>query len=104
MREHRIDLTGHRTKHLNEFAGQRFSHVVTICDRVREICPQFRGHPQLIHWSFADPAAGDDETTYPAFQRLAGDLRTRVSFLLQLIIPAGTAAADVAEAKHRAPT
>ncbi len=88
MREHGIDAAGRRAKHLSEFAGQRFDLVVTLCDRVREICPDFPGHPELIHWSIADPADGDgdgDEQSYPAFQRMASDLRTRVGFLLHLI-------------------
>jgi hypothetical protein len=49
MREHGIDISGHRSKHLEEFAGQRFGYVITLCDRVREVCPEFPGHPQLIH-------------------------------------------------------
>ena len=56
MREHGIDISGWRSKHLEEFAGQRFGYVITLCDRVREVCPDFPGHPQLIHWSVADPA------------------------------------------------
>ena len=50
MREHGIDISGRRSKHLEEFAGQRFGYVITLCDRVREVCPEFPGHPQLIHW------------------------------------------------------
>jgi protein-tyrosine-phosphatase/DNA-binding transcriptional ArsR family regulator len=85
MREHGIDLAGARTKHLSEFAGHRFDHVVTLCDRVREICPQFPGHPDLIHWSIPDPASGSEVASYPAFQRMAEDVRIRVGFLLHLI-------------------
>ena len=86
MREHGIDLSGRHAKHLSEFAGQRFSYVITLCDRVREICPEFPGPPALIHWSMADPAreaAGED--SYPAFQRAAASLRTRIGFLLHRI-------------------
>ena len=56
MREHGIDISGCRSKHLEEFSGQRFGYVITLCDRVREVCPEFPGHPRLIHWSIADPA------------------------------------------------
>jgi protein-tyrosine-phosphatase len=45
MREHGIDISGRRSKHLEEFSGQRFGYVVTLCDRVREVCPDFPGHP-----------------------------------------------------------
>jgi protein-tyrosine-phosphatase len=80
MREHGIDICGRRSKHLAEFAGQRFGYVITLCDRVREVCPEFPGHPQLIHWSIADPAGEADARA--AFRRVAAGLRTRIGFLL----------------------
>jgi protein-tyrosine-phosphatase/DNA-binding transcriptional ArsR family regulator len=82
-----IDIAGRRSKHLDEFAGERFDYVITLCDRVREVCPEFGGHPNLIHWSVADPAqSGDtDEQTYPAFERTADELALRIPFLLELI-------------------
>ncbi|MDT3443387.1 MULTISPECIES: ArsR family transcriptional regulator [unclassified Pseudofrankia] len=82
-----IDLSGRRAKHLNAFIGQRFDHVISLCDRVREVCPDFPGHPNLIHWSIPDPALdGDtDDETYPSFERLAVDLETRIRFLLHVI-------------------
>jgi ArsR family transcriptional regulator, arsenate/arsenite/antimonite-responsive transcriptional repressor / arsenate reductase (thioredoxin) len=84
MREAGIDLASHRPKHLEVFAAESFDLVVTLCDRVREVCPEFPGHPRYIHWSIADPAAssGPDEQTYPAFQQLAAELETRIGFLL----------------------
>ncbi|MGO9955413.1 MAG: MarR family transcriptional regulator [Solirubrobacteraceae bacterium] len=87
MREHGIDLAGRRAKPLSEFSGQRFDYVVTLCDRVREVCPEFPGHPGLIHWSTPDPAAEGttDREAYPAFQRTATELATRIGFLLVLI-------------------
>jgi ArsR family transcriptional regulator, arsenate/arsenite/antimonite-responsive transcriptional repressor / arsenate reductase (thioredoxin) len=82
MREHGIDISGHRVKHLGEFAGKRFAVVVTLCDRVREVCPEFPGEPDLVHWSMPDPSAGPPGTdTYPAFQAVARDLSTRIRFL-----------------------
>jgi protein-tyrosine-phosphatase/DNA-binding transcriptional ArsR family regulator len=87
MRERGIDLRGRRSKHVGELAGRRFGHVVTLCDRVREVCPEFRGAPTRIHWSIADPASegGDDEATYPAFERTARELEARLPYLLELI-------------------
>jgi len=87
MREYGIDLAGRRSKHVNEFSRQRFDYVISLCDRVREICPEFSEQPDLIHWSVPDPAReGDsDEETYPAFQRTASELATRIPFLLDLI-------------------
>jgi protein-tyrosine-phosphatase len=69
MRERGIDLAGRRSKHLSEFTGRRFDYVISLCDRVREICPEFPGTPQAIHWSVHDPArepGTDDETRLPS--------------------------------------
>jgi protein-tyrosine-phosphatase len=78
---------GHRSpRHLDEFAGQRFDWVISLCDRVREICPEFPGHPEAVHWSIANPATGDDdEATYPLFRQTAAELATRIEFLLAAI-------------------
>ena len=67
MRERGIDLAGRRSKHLSEFAARRFDYVISLCDRVREVCPEFPGGPELIHWSIPDPARepGSDEETLP---------------------------------------
>jgi protein-tyrosine-phosphatase/DNA-binding transcriptional ArsR family regulator len=89
MRERGIDLAGCRSKHLSEFSGQRFDYVVSLCDRVREVCPEFPGGPELIHWSIPDPARepGSDEATLPAFERTAAELSTRIEFLIEAIEP-----------------
>jgi protein-tyrosine-phosphatase/DNA-binding transcriptional ArsR family regulator len=83
MAEHGIDLAGARAKHLDEFAGQRFDFVITLCDRVREVCPEFGGPPEPVHWSMPDPAGEPDG--YPAFRRTAAELADRISFLLHRI-------------------
>jgi len=83
MREHGIDISGHLSKHLDTFGGQRFGYVISLCDRVREVCPEFPGHPQVIHWSIADPSGSPDG--YPAFGRVAAELRARIDFLLARI-------------------
>lgn len=82
--EHGIDLAGQHSKHLSVFAEQRFDRVISLCDRVREVCPEFPGQPETIHWSIPDPAAGpgDAEGSYPIFQRTAVELETRIRFLL----------------------
>jgi protein-tyrosine-phosphatase/DNA-binding transcriptional ArsR family regulator len=87
LREHGIDIAGRRSKHLGEFVEQPWDYVISLCDRVREVCPEFPDRPDLIHWSIADPAReGDtDAETYPAFRRLAAELATRIPFLLELI-------------------
>lgn len=87
LRERGVDIVARRSKHLDEFVGQRFDFVVSLCDRVREVCPEFPGHPGMIHWSIPDPARepGSDRRTYPAFERTATELATRIAFLLELI-------------------
>jgi protein-tyrosine-phosphatase len=84
MRKRGIDISDNRTKHLDEFCAQRFDAVITLCDRVREVCPEFRRHPRLIHWSIPDPAAdaSTNRASYPAFERTAVELETRIGFLL----------------------
>jgi len=83
MAERGIDIAGRPTKSLTRFANQRFDRVITLCDKVREICPEFPGAPIAAHWSIADPAAGgDDAATYPAFQRVADEIASRVALLL----------------------
>jgi protein-tyrosine-phosphatase len=91
MLEYGIDITGRRAKHVSTFAGQRFDYVVSLCDRVREVCPEFPGHPEMIHWSIPDPGqAGDsDAETYPAFRAVAADLHTRIGYLLGRLGHAG---------------
>ena len=56
MQEVGIDLSGHRSKHVNDFSGQSFDYVLTVCDNARELCPVFPGRTVAIHHSFVDPA------------------------------------------------
>src|SRR3954471_20460178 len=87
MRRRGIDISERRSTHWSEFAGQSFDHVISLCDRVREVCPEFPGGPELIHWSIPDPARepGGDEQTLPAFERTAAELCTRIGFLIRAI-------------------
>jgi ArsR family transcriptional regulator, arsenate/arsenite/antimonite-responsive transcriptional repressor / arsenate reductase (thioredoxin) len=87
MRERGIDISSRQPKHFSVLAGRRFDYVVSLCDRVREVCPDFTGPPQVIHWSIPDPAAAGSTSagTYPAFRAVAADLETRIGFLLARI-------------------
>jgi protein-tyrosine-phosphatase/DNA-binding transcriptional ArsR family regulator len=89
MRERGIDLAGRRPKHLSELAGRRFDYVISLCDRVREVCPEFPGGPELVHWSIPDPARepGSDDETLPAFEHTAAELCTRIRFFIEAIEP-----------------
>jgi protein-tyrosine-phosphatase len=92
---HGLDIAGHKCKHLDAFANRRFDFVISLCDRVREVCPEFPGRPEAIHWSIANPATGaPDDATYPLFEQTAAELATRIDFLL-------AALAERAPAKRR---
>jgi ArsR family transcriptional regulator, arsenate/arsenite/antimonite-responsive transcriptional repressor / arsenate reductase (thioredoxin) len=86
LRERGIELSGGSSKHLSKYSRRRFDYVISLCDRVREVCPEFPGAPDVLHWSIPDPATegGSDERTYPAFRRTAAELETRIRFLLEL--------------------
>ena len=96
MRDRGIPLARRRPTHLDELAGRRFDHVITLCDRVREVCPEFAGSPETIHWSIPDPAAapGGAEGTLPAFERAAAELETRIGFLIAAITATGQEVSD----------
>ena len=96
LREQGIDISGRRPKHMSVFAGQRFDYVVSLCDRVREVCPEFPGAVEVAHWSIPDPAAGgSDAQTYAAFRTVADDLRVRIRFLLARIDDIADSAQEV---------
>lgn len=88
MKRRGIDISSNRTKHVDEFVTQRFDLVITLCDRVREVCPEFVSGPELVHWSIPDPAR--DSTTnrasYAAFERTAAELETRIRYLLPVLV------------------
>ena len=87
LQERGISTEGLRSKSLDEFVGQSFDVIVTVCDRVREACPTFPGDPDCIHWSFADPAAvqGSLEEQHHAFEQTSLQLTTRLRYLLILL-------------------
>lgn len=77
MREVGIDISGHRSKPADEFLGQEFDYVVTVCDNARETCPVFPGKAERIHQSFEDPpapGAADRETTMAVFRRVRDEI------------------------------
>jgi len=77
MRELGMDISGHRSKSVDEFTGQQFDYVLTVCDNARESCPVFPGKAMVMHQSFEDPAAveGSEEARLAAFRRVRDGLR-----------------------------
>ena len=80
MREVGSDISGHRSKSVDEFAAQPFDYVITVCDHAREHCPVFPARAQRIHWSFDDPAAagGDVAARLSVFRRVRDEIRARL--------------------------
>jgi arsenate reductase (thioredoxin) len=77
MREEGIDISSHRSKSVDEFAGREFDYVITVCDNAKEHCPVFPAGTRRIHWSFDDPAAvlGDEATRLGEFRRVRDQIR-----------------------------
>ena len=77
MRELGIDISSHRSKHVDEFADQRFDYVITVCDNAKESCPIFPGSTTAIHRNFEDPAAfhGTEPERLALFRRVRDEIR-----------------------------
>ena len=86
-----IDISGRRSKRLDRFTKQRFDRVITLCDRVREVCPEFPGAADVVHWSMPDPSAAAEGASpagaYDAFVRTADELEARLPFLIAELMP-----------------
>jgi arsenate reductase (thioredoxin) len=80
MHEAGIDISGHHSKSVEEFVGQDFDYVVTVCDNARETCPVFPAGTRSIHWSIEDPAENDgsEEERLAAFRRARDELQERL--------------------------
>jgi arsenate reductase len=78
MKELGIDISGHRSKSVGEFEGQRFDYVITVCDNAKESCPVFFGAVERLHRSFDDPppmSQGTDAERMATFRRVRDELR-----------------------------
>jgi arsenate reductase (thioredoxin) len=78
MREIGIDISGQKSKSVDQFAGQDFDYVITVCDNARESCPVFPGRAVRIHQSFEDPppsSALDTDSIMTIFRRVRYEIR-----------------------------
>jgi arsenate reductase len=77
MAEIGIDISGHTSKHLNEFLAQSVETVITVCGNADQACPTFPGQVNRYHWGFDDPAhaPGTDEEKMQVFRRVRDELR-----------------------------
>lgn len=85
MSELGIDIAGHHSKSTDEFRGQRFDQIITVCDNAAEDCPIWLGGGEKVHIAFADPAAvqGDESARVAAFRRIRDEIRQRLLEHLQ---------------------
>lgn len=88
LREIGVDISQHRSKNVDEFIGQQFDYVITVCDHAREICPVFPGKTQMIHQSFEDPPApetGDEEFRLNIFRRVRDEIQQWLKGFVQQV-------------------
>lgn len=80
MSEIGIDISKHFSKSVDEYSGQQFDYVITVCDNAKEQCPVFPGNTERLHWSFEDPAeaAGDEEARLRVFRRVRDEILHRL--------------------------
>ena len=85
MRELGIDISHHRSKSVDEFLGQEFDYVITVCDNANEQCPVFPGNTKRIHWSFDDPAAeqGDEQLRLTVFRRVRDEILQQLRLFIK---------------------
>jgi len=85
MREIGVDISGQRSKHVEEYAGQPFDYVITVCDSARQSCPVFPGGGERIHWDVEDPLYAElrGESTVQALRHARDELRIRIEGFLR---------------------
>jgi arsenate reductase len=85
MRESGIDISGQRSKHVDELANEDFLFVITVCDAAREACPVFPGALYQLHWDYDDPAGatGSEEEKLAVFRRVRDEIAEQVRTFVQ---------------------
>jgi arsenate reductase (thioredoxin) len=80
MQEVGVDISRHHSKSLEEFIGQPFDYVITVCDNARDACPAFPGATNQLHWGFDDPAhaPGTDDEKRSVFRRVRDEIENRI--------------------------
>lgn len=84
MAEIGIDISGHSSKHLNQFLGQPFDYVLTVCDNAAEACPVFPGPGRRIHRNFTDPAAALPGEQMAVFRRVRDEIAAWLAELFDI--------------------
>jgi len=81
MKEMGIDISNHKSKSVQEFLGQQFDYVVTVCDNAKQKCPMFPGKYKQIHWDLENPAKvqGTDEEVMKAFRKTRDIIKQNIN-------------------------
>jgi arsenate reductase len=84
MNEIGIDISGHRSKPVDEFNGEQLDYVITVCDNAKESCPIFPGATKRLHWPFEDPASaqGSEDERKAAFRKVRDQIHGRIMVFL----------------------
>ena len=84
MREIGIDISGQRSKSVDEFAGWNFDYVITVCDSARQVCPAFPGNGERLHWDIEDPSDTEARgvSLTQAFRIAREELRKRIELFV----------------------
>jgi arsenate reductase len=79
-----IDISGHRSKSVDEFVGQDLEYVITVCDNAKETCPVFPGTVKRLHWPFEDPAVveGPENVRLAAYRKVRDQIHGRIMVFL----------------------
>ncbi len=83
-----IDASWARSKSVDEFRGQSFDYVITVCDQARQVCPVFPGGGDVLHWGYEDPAeaTGTDEAIMAVYRRVFTGLGERIGMFIPLAL------------------
>ena len=98
MAEAGVDISGQRSKHVNELKDVAFDYVVTVCDRAAESCPLFPGKARVVHHGFDDPprlakSAATEEAALACYRRVRDEIRVYVETLPGALAPRQTVGA-----------
>ena len=80
MQEDGVDISSHTSKDVDQFIGQKFDYIITVCDNAKEHCPFFPGQAERIHWSFEDPAAakGTEAEILGVFRKVRDQIKNKI--------------------------
>jgi arsenate reductase (thioredoxin) len=91
MAEAGVDISKHKSRHMDEFRGIDFDYVVTLCDNVAQSCPVFEGKAKIIHRPFEDPylAAGNEDSVMTVFRKVRDQIKAFVEKMPENLQEAG---------------